>query len=158
MVEIFYEKELLKTNQTKFRVQKVIKKRGNKLYVKWKGHDHCLIVAQIKKISLYKISYFPELDSYDRYNVKTDLDLINYATKSDLKGATDINTSKFSKNIYLVSLKSKVDKINVDNVETVPNDLIKLSNVVMLLKMLWLKKLKLLIQTNKILKIKDCRC
>ena len=34
----FYEKELQKTNQEKFRIEKVIKRKGNKLYVKWKGY------------------------------------------------------------------------------------------------------------------------
>ena len=34
----FYEKELQKTNQKEFRIEKVIKK-GNKLYVKWKGYN-----------------------------------------------------------------------------------------------------------------------
>ena len=34
----FYEKELQKTNQRKFRIEKVIKK-GDKLYMKWKGYD-----------------------------------------------------------------------------------------------------------------------
>ena len=36
----FYEKELQKTNQTEFRIEKVIKKKGNKLYVKWRGHNN----------------------------------------------------------------------------------------------------------------------
>ena len=36
----FYEKELQKTNQKNFRIEKVIKRKGNKLYVKWKGHDN----------------------------------------------------------------------------------------------------------------------
>ena len=36
---IFYEKELQKTGQNEFRIEKVIKKKGNKLYVKWKGCD-----------------------------------------------------------------------------------------------------------------------
>ena len=35
----FYEKELQKTNQEEFRIKKVIKRKGNKLYVKWKGYD-----------------------------------------------------------------------------------------------------------------------
>ena len=35
----FYEKELQKTNQQEFRIEKVIKKKGDKLYVKWKGYD-----------------------------------------------------------------------------------------------------------------------
>ena len=36
---MFSEKELQKTNQKEFRVEKVIKRKGNKLYVKWKGYD-----------------------------------------------------------------------------------------------------------------------
>ena len=36
----FYEKELQKTNQKEFRMEKMIKKKGNKLYVKWKGYDN----------------------------------------------------------------------------------------------------------------------
>ena len=36
----FYVKELQKTNQTEFGVEKVIKKKGNKLFVKWKGYDN----------------------------------------------------------------------------------------------------------------------
>ena len=35
----FYEKKLQKTNQKKFMVEKVIKRKGDKLYVKWKGYD-----------------------------------------------------------------------------------------------------------------------
>ena len=36
----FYEKELQKTNQKEFRVEKVIKRKTNKLYVKWKGYNN----------------------------------------------------------------------------------------------------------------------
>ena len=40
IVGTFYEKELLqKTNQQEFRIEKVIKKTSDKLYVKWKGYD-----------------------------------------------------------------------------------------------------------------------
>ena len=35
----FYEKELQKTNQQESRIQKLFKKKGGKLYVKWKGYD-----------------------------------------------------------------------------------------------------------------------
>ena len=35
----FYEKELQSTNQQIFRIEKIIKRKGNKLYVKWKGYD-----------------------------------------------------------------------------------------------------------------------
>ena len=37
IVGSFHEKELQKTNQKEFRIEKVIKRKGNKLYVKWKG-------------------------------------------------------------------------------------------------------------------------
>ena len=40
IVGTFYEKELRKTNQEEFRIEKVIKKKGNELYVKWKGFDN----------------------------------------------------------------------------------------------------------------------
>ena len=36
----FYEKELQKTNQEEFRIEKVMKRKGNKIYVKWKGYNN----------------------------------------------------------------------------------------------------------------------
>ena len=36
IIRIFYEKELQKTNHQEFKIEKVIKRKGNKLYVKWK--------------------------------------------------------------------------------------------------------------------------
>ena len=36
----FYEKELQKTNQKEFGIEKMLKRKGDKLYVKWKGYDH----------------------------------------------------------------------------------------------------------------------
>ena len=36
----FYEKELQKTSQEEFRIKKVIKRKGDKIYVKWKGYDN----------------------------------------------------------------------------------------------------------------------
>ena len=40
IIGTFYEKELKKTNQKEFRVEKVIKRKGGKLYAKWKGYDN----------------------------------------------------------------------------------------------------------------------
>ena len=40
IIGTFYEKELQKTNQKEFRVEKVIKRKGNKLHVKWKDYDN----------------------------------------------------------------------------------------------------------------------
>ena len=39
IIGTFYEKEFQKPNHDKFRIEKVIKGKGNKLYVKWKGYD-----------------------------------------------------------------------------------------------------------------------
>ena len=39
IIGTFYEKELQKTNQKEFRIEKVIRRKGDKLYVKWKGYD-----------------------------------------------------------------------------------------------------------------------
>ena len=36
----FYEKELQKIDQEEFRIEKVIRRKGDKLYVKWKGYDN----------------------------------------------------------------------------------------------------------------------
>ena len=40
LLEHFYEKELQEIDQQEFRIEKVIKKKGDKLYVKWKGYDN----------------------------------------------------------------------------------------------------------------------
>ena len=39
IIGTFYENELQKRNQEEFRLEKVIKKKSDKLYVKWKGCD-----------------------------------------------------------------------------------------------------------------------
>ena len=39
IIGTFYEKELQKTSQDQFRIEKVIKRKDDKLYVKWKGYD-----------------------------------------------------------------------------------------------------------------------
>ena len=41
IIGTFYEKEQQKTNQKEFRIEKVIERKGEKLYVKWKGYDSC---------------------------------------------------------------------------------------------------------------------
>ena len=46
----FYKKELQRTNQKEFRIEKALRKKGNNLYVKWKGYDIHLIAGLIKKI------------------------------------------------------------------------------------------------------------
>ena len=46
--------------------------------------------------------------------VKVELDLSNYATKRDLKNATEVDTSKFAKQVDLANLKSTVGKLEID--------------------------------------------
>ena len=40
ITDTFYEKKLQKINQNEFRIEKLIKKEGDKWYIKWKGHDN----------------------------------------------------------------------------------------------------------------------
>ena len=39
IVGTFYKKEFQKVNQKEFKVEKVIKRKGDKIYVKWKGYN-----------------------------------------------------------------------------------------------------------------------
>ena len=63
--------------------------------------------------------------------MKVKLDLSNYAEKkTDLKNATDVDTSKLAKKVDLAGLKSEIDKLDIDKLETTPIDLDKLSDIV----------------------------
>ena len=55
-----------------------------------------LIVEMIKKILLYKMSYFPEPYNHSTQKIKVKLDLFNQVTKCDLESALGVNTSKFA--------------------------------------------------------------
>ena len=50
----FYEKELQKTNQEEFRIEKVIKRKSDKIYVKWKGYDNSFNSCIDKAILIQK--------------------------------------------------------------------------------------------------------
>ena len=54
----------------------------------------------------------------------------NYATKTDLKNTTGVDTSSFAKKVDLATLKSYVDKLDVDNLENIPNGLSSFKNKV----------------------------
>ena len=74
--------------------------------------------------------YFPPYNNSGE-NIKVELDLLrNYATKTDLKDITHVDTSSFASKTDLAALKTEVDKIDTDILKTVPDDLAKLSNVV----------------------------
>ena len=52
IIGTFFEKEFQGTNQKEFRIEKVITKKGDKLYVEWKGMIVHLIGGLIKKMYL----------------------------------------------------------------------------------------------------------
>ena len=56
--------------------------------------------------------------------------LPNYATKADIKNISHVDTSSFALKTNLASLKSEVDKLDIDKLKPVPTDLSTLSNVV----------------------------
>ena len=74
-------------------------------------------------------TYYPPYKSSSN-NIKVELDLTNYATKTDLKNITHVDVSSFASKTNLAALKTEVDKIDADKLKTVPVDLAKLSNVV----------------------------
>ena len=74
-------------------------------------------------------TYYPQYRSYSN-NIKVELDLANYATKTDLKNITHVDVSTYASKTNLAALKSEVDQIDVDKLKTAPTDLGKLSNVV----------------------------
>ena len=63
-------------------------------------------------------------------NVNVKVDLSNYATKTDLKNVTHVDTSSFALKTNLASLKTEVDKLGIDKLVLVTVDLSKLSDVV----------------------------
>ena len=73
--------------------------------------------------------YYPPYKSSSN-NIKVELDLTNYATKTDLKNITHTDVSSFASKTDLAALKTEVDKIDVDKLKTTPADLAILSNVV----------------------------
>ena len=54
----FFEKDLQKTNQEEFRIEKVIKKKGHKLHVKWKGYDYSFNSWIVKRMLFKNESIF----------------------------------------------------------------------------------------------------
>ena len=62
-------------------------------------------------------------------NINVKVDLSNYTTKTDLKNVTHVDTN-FALKTNLASLKTEVDKLDIDKLAPVPADLSKLSDVV----------------------------
>ena len=63
-------------------------------------------------------------------DVNIKVDLPNYATKSDIKNISHVNTSSFALKTNLANLKTEVDKLDIDKLVPVSVDLSKLSDVV----------------------------
>ena len=74
--------------------------------------------------------YFPKPYEPFGRDINVKVDLSNYATKSDIKSISLVDTSSFALKTNLANLKTEVDKLDIDKLATVPVDLSKLSNVV----------------------------
>ena len=75
------------------------------------------------------MSYYPSYRSSSN-NIKVKLDLVNYATKTDLKIITHVDVSSFAIKTNLATLKAEVDQIDADKLKTTPTDLAKLTNAI----------------------------
>ena len=73
--------------------------------------------------------YSPQNRSH-RGDIKVELDLSNYATKTDLKNVTHVDVSSFASKTNLASLKTEVDKLDIPKLSTVSADLTKSTNKV----------------------------
>ena len=63
-------------------------------------------------------------------DINAKVDLSNYATKTDLKNTSHINVSSYPLKANLASIKTEVDKLDIEKLTSVPIDLTKLSNAV----------------------------
>ena len=74
--------------------------------------------------------YFPKPYEPFSGDISFKADLSNYATKADIKIISHVDTSSLALKANLASLKTEVDKLDVDKLVPVPADLSKLSDVV----------------------------
>ena len=75
------------------------------------------------------MSYYPPYRNSTN-NIKVKLDLVNYATKTELKNITHVDVSSFASKTNLAALKTELDKIDADKLKTTPTDLAKLTNAI----------------------------
>ena len=75
--------------------------------------------------------YFPKpFNSHFGDSIKVKIDLSNYATKTNIKNISHVDTSSFALKTNLANLKTEVDKLGIDKLKPLPDDVSKLSNVV----------------------------
>ena len=81
---------------------------------------HCIRMSQ----------YFPK--PYEPFggDINVKVDLSNYATKADIKNISHVDTSSFALKSNLASLKTEVDKLDINKLALVSVDFSKLSNIV----------------------------
>ena len=99
IVGTFCEKELQKTNEKEFRIEKAIKKKGNELYVKWKGDN---------------ISFNSWIDRRDRINVPTNLSNLRIKVDkldADKSAPVPVNLVKLSDVVKMMLL----NRLNIVN-------------------------------------------
>ena len=78
------------------------------------------------------MNHLVEILTYEPFggDINVIIDLSNYATKTDIKNISHVDTSSFALKSILASLKTEVDKLNIDKLVPVLVDLSKLSDVV----------------------------
>ena len=74
--------------------------------------------------------FFPKLYKPFGRGINIKLDLSNYATKTDIKNISHVDTSSFALKTNLANLKTEVDKLDIDKLVPVPVDWSKLNDVV----------------------------
>ena len=72
-------------------------------------------------IQFNKMSCFPK--PFTNKKMELELNLSNYATKSDLKNAAGVDTSQFAKKYDLTNLKSEIDKFDINELKNVASGL-----------------------------------
>ena len=93
------------------------------------GNDMIIVLkVDLIKKTLYKNESIFSWTIYNSIKVKTDL--FNYATKTDLKNISQVDTSSFVLKKNLTDLKTEFDKFDIDKLAQFPVDLSKLSDAV----------------------------
>ena len=111
-----------KTNQKEFRIEKVLKRKGDKLYVKWKGYNssfnswinkkdlvwfyHTCLKTLVALQHIKMNTFYPEPYELFGGDINVTVDLSNYATKTDLKNVAHVDTSCFALKTSLANLKT----------------------------------------------------
>ena len=120
-----------KNCKKQIRIEKVLKTKSDKLYPKWKGYDNSFNSWINKNDLCVKMSqYFLKSLKSFAGNINVKVDLSSYATKTDLKNVTHVDTSSFALKTILVSLKTEVEQLYIAKLASIPVDLSKLTDVV----------------------------